>query len=242
MPTDTHEILIVETETQLRQAIVALFDSLGHETFATASATQAARIVGQPDLIVLDLAAPGADGVQSILNFREIFHVAPILATSRRRDIGIRIAALDAGADDFLSKPFNLKEFGARARALLRRRMPKQETRLQIRIGEFEFDVEKRSVTIDQRTIVLSRKEFFLLQVFARHVDEVLTHKFLASQLWDEQMDIHYVRVYVSQIRSKIEIDPTNPEYLITHPGAGYLFRCKRWNGRAAAASLNRLG
>ncbi len=244
MPIDTPEILIVENETQVRQDIVGLFGSLGYETFTAASVTQAARRVRQPDLIVLDLAALGLDDVQSILSFREIFHDAPIFATSRRRDASIKIAALDAGADDFLSKPFDLKEFAARARAMLRRRPPKQETRPQTCVGEFEFDVEKRSVTIGHRTIVLSRKEFSLLQIFAQHADEVLTHGFLASQLWDEQMDIHYVRVYVSQIRSKIEIDPTNPEYLITHSGMGYLFRCKRRDvsAIAAAASLDLLG
>lgn len=225
MPIHAPEILIIETEEKLRHTLTALIGSLGYRTFAAASAAQAARRAEtEPDLIILDLAAADIDGSQAIPELRKIFAAAPILVTSHRGDTGVKVAALDAGADDFLTKPINLEELGARVRAMLRRCMIRPETRLPIRIGEFELDAEKRSVTLRERSISFSRKEFDLLQIFARHAGKVLTHRFLVSQMWNEQVDSQYVRVYVSQIRSKIEANPAKPRYLVTEPGTGYVF------------------
>jgi two-component system, OmpR family, KDP operon response regulator KdpE len=211
---DTPETLIISAESEFRHALVQLFKTSGHRTSAALSVVQAIRNPRIcPDLVLFDLKiSTTEDDWLAVSEVRRRFADTTIIAISCRRDIHAKVAALDAGADDFLAKPLDPEELCAHVRARLRRRDGKPaQTSPSNRIGGFEFDLEKSAVKIDGRIVSLSRKEFDLLQLFARYEGKVLTPRFLLSQMWDELIDTQYIRVYVSQLRGKIETDPTRP-------------------------------
>jgi two-component system, OmpR family, KDP operon response regulator KdpE len=179
-----------------------------------------------PDLVITDLAMPNMGGLTLCQRLREISAV-PIIVLSVRDNEATKVEALDAGADDYVSKPFSMGELLARVRATLRRSPQASDEGTTIEEGDFRIDLESRSVQVDKKEIHLSPKEFDLLVYFMRHSGKVLTHRTLLASIWggDYTDQTEYLRVFVRHLRKKIEADPAKPRYILTEPWVGYRFR-----------------
>lgn len=220
-------ILVVEDEVQIRRFLRAALEAEGYrlhesETAQDAVVQAAAR---QPALILLDLGLPDRDGLEVIKNVRESSAV-PIVILSARGQEKDKIAALDLGADDYVAKPFDVGELLARIRAALRRSSVFATNSVEpiVSFGSIEVDVENRVVRVDSEDVHLTPNEYKLLQVFLRHPGKVLTHRQLLNEVWgpNQTEQAHYLRVYIAQLRRKLERDPARPRYLLTEPGVGY--------------------
>jgi two-component system KDP operon response regulator KdpE len=174
-----------------------------------------------PDAVILDLVLPDGSGVDVARELRT-WTTAPILVLSVVGDEAEKVAALDAGADDYVQKPFGIDELLARLRALLRRAGPSTEPVLEV--GELVIDLDKRLVTVEGRRLQLTPNEFELLRVLAQNEGKLMTHPAILREVWGPAYgtESHYLHVYVSQLRRKLEADPARPRYLLTEPGAGY--------------------
>jgi two-component system KDP operon response regulator KdpE len=220
-----HEILIIEDDPEIRRF---LRTALGAEHYRLREATTAAEGLHQstlpPDVIVLDLGLPDSDGIEVIKKVRKKDTHTPIIVLSVRGSEEDKINALDAGADDFVTKPFAVGELFARLRVVLRRAAATPNESTIFRAGNIEVDPVKHRVTVDGKEVHLTRTEYKVLIVMMRHADRVLTHHQLLQEVWgDNQEDqAHYVRVYMAQLRRKLEANPTRPKYLRTEPGVGY--------------------
>lgn len=218
-------VLVVDDEPTVHRflapALVANdYDVLRADTGAEALKGIAA---GAPDVVVLDLGLPDMDGKDVITRVREWSDV-PIIVLSAREREAEKIAALDRGADDFVNKPFGVGELMARLRAAVRHRMQRAGEAPVVRIGTLEVDVPRRQVARAGRNVQLTPKEFDVLTLLARHAGKVVTHKHLLSAVWGpaHEHDTQYLRVYVGQLRQKIEEDPSEPAVILTEPGIGY--------------------
>ncbi len=178
-----------------------------------------------PDLVITDLAMPNMGGLTLCQRLREISTV-PIIVLSVRDNEATKVEALDAGADDYVSKPFGMGELLARVRATLRRSPQPSEEGTTIEEGDFRIDLESRLVQVDEREIHLSPKEFDLLIFFVRNSGKVLTHRTLLANIWGGNYvdQTEYLRVFVRHLRKKIESDPAKPRYILTEPWVGYRF------------------
>jgi two-component system KDP operon response regulator KdpE len=216
-------VLVVDDEPQILRALRATLHGAGYEveTAATAQGALTAAAVHPPEAVILDLILPDGSGTDVCRELRTWTN-APILVLSAVGEEREKIAALDAGADDYVTKPFSVDELLARLRAALRRATPAQEPVL--RVGDLEIDIPQRSVIRDGERIRLSPHEFDLLRVLAQNQGRLLTHHALLRAVWGPayQHEAHYLHVYVSQLRRKIEPDPASPRYVLTEPGAGY--------------------
>ena len=189
----------------------------GEEGLAIASAFQ-------PDVVVLDLNLPGIDGFDVCRGLRT-WTSAPILVLSVREDEVDKVEALDLGADDYLTKPFGIDEFLARVRALLRRsEVPGNDTVSKFFAHDLEIDLAQRRISRGGDDVRLTRTEWSLLEAFAGHPGKLLTHSWLLQHVWGEGYadDVDVLRVFVSQLRKKIEVDPAHPTIIVTEPGVGY--------------------
>jgi two-component system KDP operon response regulator KdpE len=221
------EILIIEDDPEIRRF---LRTTLSAEEYRLQEATTAAEGITKatrrpPDAIVLDLGLPDADGMEVIRQVREWNKSLPIIVLSVRARERDKIIALDAGADDFVNKPFAVGELLARLRVALRRTVvPETGESPTFRTGDLEIDFAKRRVTREGKEVRLTRTEYKLLQVLVVHADQVLTHSQLLNEVWGPNCEdqAHYVRVYMGQLRLKLEADPARPRYLRTEPGVGY--------------------
>jgi two-component system, OmpR family, KDP operon response regulator KdpE len=216
-------VLVVDDEPQILRALETTLRGAGYAVVTAASGeaalTQAA--IRPPDAVVLDLVLPGKSGTEICRELREWSQV-PILVLSAVGDEREKVAALDAGADDYVTKPFGIDELLARLRAMRRRAMPATEP--VISIGDLRIDLEKRAVYRDGELLQLTPHEFGLTRLLALNEGKLLTHRTILREVWGPayQAESHYLHVYVSQLRRKIESDPTKPRYLLTEPGAGY--------------------
>jgi two-component system KDP operon response regulator KdpE len=219
-----HEILIIEDDPEIRRFLRA---ALGAEHYRLREATTASEGLHQttlpPDVIVLDLNLPDGDGIDVIKRVRSKDKRTPIIVLSVRGSEQDKIIALDAGADDFLTKPFAVGELFARLRVVLRRRATTDESAV-FKTGNIEIDPGRHRVTVGGKEVHLTRTEYKMLVVMMRNADRVLTHHQLLQEVWGENQEdqAHYVRVYMAQLRRKLEADPTRPKYLRTEPGIGY--------------------
>ena len=222
------EILIIEDDPEIRKF---LRTTLSAEEYRLQEATTAADGVAKathhpPDAIVLDLGLPDADGMEVIRQVRAWNKSLPIIVLSVRARERDKIVALDAGADDFVNKPFAVGELLARLRVALRRNtvVPESKDKSSFRTGDLEIDFARRRVMRDGKEVRLTRTEYKLLQVLVMHADQVLTHSQLLDAVWGPNFgnQSHYVRVYMGQLRLKLEDDPARPRYLRTEPGVGY--------------------
>lgn len=225
MTTATHAILIVDDEPQLRRVLCAMLASDGFRVIEAASAERAlieARS-HKPDLVLLDLGLPDADG-ESVVQAIRRWSSMPIVVLSARVDEAQKIRALDAGADDYVTKPFSAGELLARIRSALRRSVKQADSEGVLRLGEIEVDLAKRHVSGPRGEIRLTPVEFRLMSALARHQGGVATQRKLLAEVWgpDHVDDTHYLRVYMKQLREKLERDPANPRYLRTETGVGY--------------------
>ena len=183
------------------------------------------KLAEGPALIILDLGLPDIDGHELLRTIRSRNESIPIVVLSSRGDEAGKVKALDLGADDYITKPFGMEELLARLRAALRHQLQVQGERPVFRTGDLSVDLVRRIVKVGEREIKLSPKEYDLLRVLVQHAGKVLTHRFLLKELWDELTDAQYLRVYVRQLRQKIEADPERPQFVLTETGIGYRLR-----------------
>jgi two-component system KDP operon response regulator KdpE len=222
------EILLIEDDAEIRRV---LRTTLGAECYRMREAASVAEGLQQvharqPDLIVLDLGLPDADGIEVIHAVRKWNRNLPILVLSVRANERDKILALDAGADDFVNKPFAVGELLARLRVAIRRgtSVHREDAEGIFRLGDIAIDLSKRCVVANGQETHLTRIEFKLLQALIRHADQVVTHGQLLNEAWgpNHTEQTHYLRVYMVQLRRKLEADPARPRYLRTEPGIGY--------------------
>jgi two-component system KDP operon response regulator KdpE len=218
-------ILVVDDEPQILGALETTLRGAGYE-IETASTGEDALIkakVQPPDGVILDLVLPGKSGVEVCRELRG-WSDAAVVVLSVVGDEQDKVAALDAGADDYVTKPFGMDELLARLRAALRRAQP--ETEPVLHVGDLEIDLEKHAVRANGSLLQLTPHEFRLLRLFALNEGKLLTHRKILTEVWGAayQTESHYLHVYVSQLRRKIERDPARPQYLLTEAGAGYRF------------------
>ena len=219
------KILIVDDEPAIRRFLKASLETEGFQTVAAGNAGEALSAVAQakPDLVILDLGLPDLDGMDVIRAVRAKNPV-PIIVLSVRSDESGKVAALDAGADDYMVKPFGVEELLARVRTALRHRLQQQGLGPVFRRGALAVDFLAHRVTINDVEIKLSKREFELLRLLAEHAGKVMTHRQILSAVWGEahSHDVEYLRVYVRQLRSKLGDDPADPWLIETEPGVGY--------------------
>jgi two-component system KDP operon response regulator KdpE len=198
----------------------------GYQTVDAPSGKAALELLDEkPDLVILDLGLPDIDGHELLRMIRARYESVPIVVLSSRGDEAGKVKALDYGADDYVTKPFGMEELLARMRAALRHQLQAQGERPVFRLDDLSVDLVRRIVKIADKDVKLSPKEYELLRVLVQHAGKVLTHKFLLSELWDPLTDAQYLRVYVRQLRQKIEHDPERPQYILTETGVGYRLR-----------------
>jgi two-component system KDP operon response regulator KdpE len=178
-----------------------------------------------PDIVILDLGLPDIDGLELLRMMRGRNERIPIVVLSSRGDEAGKVEALDLGADDYVTKPFGMAELLARMRAAVRHQLQVQGERPIFRVGDLSVDLVRRIVRVGENEVKLSPKEYDLLRVLVQHAGKVLTHKFLLAELWDDLKDPQYLRVYVRQLRQKIQADPERPQYVLTETGIGYRLR-----------------
>ncbi len=226
--TRASRILLVDDETSIQRALVPLLRSRGYEIEAASTAADALRAVAErvPDLIVLDLGLPDLDGLEVCTRVRERWEV-PIIVLSARSAEQQKIAALDRGADDYVTKPFGPEELLARIRVALRRALGGQETTTgQAVHGDLVIDFDRRRVLRRSEELRLTPKEFELLTLMASRPGQVLTHRVILKKIWGPNAvdQPEHLRVLMAQLRKKIEPDPARPRYLLTEPWVGYRF------------------
>jgi two-component system KDP operon response regulator KdpE len=222
-------ILVIEDEAPIRKFLRASLTNEGFRLAEASTGQEGLRLAASqpPDLVVLDLGLPDIDGLEVIQRLREWTSV-PILVLSARGQESQKVAALDGGADDYLTKPFGVGELLARMRVALRHAARiadgagGEESRY--RVGQLEIDLAARRVLVSGGEVHFTKLEFRLLATLARHAGKVLTHRFLLKEVWGPQSvyETHYLRVFVANLRRKIEPDPTQPRYLLTEQGVGY--------------------
>jgi two-component system, OmpR family, KDP operon response regulator KdpE len=219
-------VLVVDDEPQILRALQTNLRGAGYEVTTAATAKDALTVaaIGHPDAVILDLVLPDGRGTDVCRELRR-WSSAPILVLSAVGDEHEKVAALDAGADDYVTKPFGMDELLARLRAALRRASPSTEPVLTI--ADLVVDLEQRTVTVGGRDVALTPNEFELLRVLAQNEGKLLTHRAILREVWGHayERESHYLHVYVSQLRRKIEADPARPRYILTEPGAGYRLR-----------------
>ena len=216
-------VLVVDDEPQILRALRATLRGAGYtvDSAETAQDALTAAAARPPEAVILDLVLPDGNGTDVCRELRT-WSDAPVIVLSAVGEEKEKIAALDAGADDSVTKPFSVDELLARLRAVLRRRATGQEP--VVEVGDIHVDVADRIVTVGGKRVKLSPHEFDLLRVLAQNRGKLLTHRTLLREVWGPAygVEAHYLHVYVSHLRRKIEPDPTSPRYLLTEPGAGY--------------------
>ena len=218
-------ILIVEDEPEIRRFLRASLGAEGYRVVESATGRRGVIDAGthKPDLVIVDLGLPDVDGIEVVKRVRE-WSTVPILILSARAHERSKIDALDAGADDYVTKPFGMGEVLARVRVALRHAV---RSRLGTNVLKFEnatVDLERRTATRDGRDVRLTPIEFRLLACLAKHLDMVVTHRQLLGEVWGptHRDDTHYLRIYMKQLREKLEKDPVRPRHLMTETGVGY--------------------
>jgi two-component system KDP operon response regulator KdpE len=227
---EKQRILIVDDEPQITRVLRRSLAGLGYDVRSAADGESALETFGdwRPDLVITDLSMPNLDGLELCKRLRQLSSV-PVIVLSVKGEEQTKVEALDAGADDYITKPFGMDELLARIRSTLRRaRDPQVEDAASktLEAGDFRVDIESREVTVGGRQVHLTPKEYDLLVYFIRHPGKVLTHRTLLAAIWGgnyvEQTE--YLRVFVGQLRKKVESDSASPRYILTEPWIGYRF------------------
>ncbi|MGO4440398.1 response regulator transcription factor [Rhizobium sp. RAF56] len=223
----TVKILVVDDEPPIRKLLRVGLSAQGYAVQEAPDGISASHLAREdpPDLIILDLGLPDRSGHELLREWRSTGLSMPVVILSSRTDEAGIVQALEAGADDYVTKPFGMNELGARIRVALRHRLQQQGETAIFQSGGLQIDLVKRIVRIDGREIKLSPKEYDILRVLAQHAGKVLTHQFLLRQIWGPAADVQYLRVYVRQLRQKIEQLPDQPQYITTETGVGYRLR-----------------
>ena len=227
-PGNKGNILVVDDEPQITRVLKTTLSSHGYGARTAADGNEAVEMMKtwSPDLLITDLRMPNMDGVDLCRYVRANSRI-PIIVLSVRGEERIKVEALDAGADDYVTKPFSTIELLARVRAALRRAAVKEEPTVQsIAIGDFHIDLETRNVQVKGRGVHLTPKEFDLLVYLAQHPNKVITHRTLLLAIWGDNSveQPEYLRVFVGQLRKKLEAGAGPPKYILTEPWVGYRF------------------
>lgn len=228
MPEHPVRVLIVDDEPQIRRLLRVSLTAHGYETTETALGQDAIlrAAADHPDLVILDLGLPDIDGQEVITRLREWSDV-PIIVLSVREREKDKVAALDSGADDYVAKPFGIDELLARIRAALRHRVQADVKEPVFQSGNVVVDLGRRRVSVGNREVRLTPREYDLLRVLVTHAGKVVTHRQLLRAVWGPgyATETQYLRVYVGQLREKLEADPSQPGLILTEPGVGYRLR-----------------
>jgi two-component system KDP operon response regulator KdpE len=226
MSTASVKILVVDDEPPIRKLLRMGLASQGYEVLEAPNGKTALELLARkPALVILDLGLPDIDGHDLLRRIRSQEEKLPIVVLSSRGDEAGKVAALDLGADDYVTKPFGMDELFARMRAAMRHQLQVHGERPVFRVGNLSVDLVRRIVKVGDKEVRLSPKEYDLLRLLVQHAGKVLTHRFLIQELWDEPTDPQYLRVYVRQLRQKIEADPERPHFIMTEIGIGYRLR-----------------
>jgi len=225
---DQARILIVDDEPQITRVLRRSLSSCGYEIQTAEEGEEALEVFRKwkPDLVITDLAMPNMGGLELCRRLRSASRV-PIIVLSVKGEERQKVEALDMGADDYITKPFGMDELFARVRAALRRgNMPGQEDSSTLESGDFKIDLATRTVLVSGEQIHLTPKEYELLLYFMRNPGKVLTHRVLLGSIWGGESveQNEYLRVFIAQLRKKLEPDPANPRYILTEPWIGYRF------------------
>jgi two-component system KDP operon response regulator KdpE len=231
--TDTatkEKILVVDDQPRVVRLVSEVLGAVGYQVVAATGGEAAIELVAleQPDLVLLDiLLPPGIDGYETCRRIREFSNVAVIMLTAKAQENDM-LRGFDVGADDYLTKPFSAKELVARVRAVLRRAQRSEESTPVLKCGQLEIDFARRQVRVAGKTVSLTRTEYALLRQLALTPNCVLLHQDLLTQVWGPEYrdDLDYLRAYVHYLRRKLEVDPSNPEHIVTSPGVGYMLAC----------------
>jgi len=217
-------VLVIDDEVQIRRLLKISLEAAGYKVFEAANGQEGLAEAAQrrPDVVVLDLGLPDTDGVTVLKRLREWSQV-PVVVLSVRDQEEDKIAALDNGADDYLTKPFGTGELLARLRVAQRHATPAADAAV-FKAGRLEMDLAARLVKVNGQPVKLTATEYALLQLFVRHAGKVLTHRQILKEVWGPTYTehTHYLRVYMTHLREKIEANPSEPELLVTESGIGY--------------------
>ena len=220
-------VLVVDDENSIRRYLRAALSAQGFTVYEAANGEEAVNAVlnNRPDIIILDLGLPDFDGIEVTRRLRE-WSKTPIIILSVREAENDKIAALDAGADDYLTKPFSTGELMARMRVAMRRLANKSDEPV-LQVDDLKMDLSRRLVTVSEKEISLTPTEYDILRLLMQNAGKVLTHHHLLRQVWGTayESEMHLLRVNISNLRRKIEPDPARPHYLVTESGVGYRLR-----------------
>ena len=224
-------ILVVDDEPQIRRALRTSLEAHGYavQTAGTGEEAVLGMAEGSPDLVFLDLGLPDLDGAEVIRRLRS-FSEVPVIVLSVRDQQADKVAALDAGADDYVTKPFGMEELLARLRAQLRRAQAEEAEPVVLRFGELQVDLARQLVTLGGEPVHLTRTEYGLLEAFVRNPGKLLTHQWLLREVWGRGYgeESHYLRVYVRALRRKLGDHAAAPALILTEPGVGYRWIAER--------------
>jgi two-component system, OmpR family, KDP operon response regulator KdpE len=216
-------VLVVDDEPPIRKLLRLGLSAHGYQVIEATNGKNALELLGKsPDMIILDLGLPDIQGHDLLRMIRGRNEAVPVIVLSSRGDEAGKVQALDLGADDYVTKPFGMDELLARMRAALRHQLQTHGERPVFHVGDLSVDLVRRIVKLKDNVVKLSPKEYDLLRVLVQHAGKVLTHKFLLTELWGDLSDAQYLRVYVRQLRQKLEDDPEKPKYIHTETGIGY--------------------
>ncbi len=232
-PSAPLRVLVVDDEPPIRRFLRTSLSAQGYDIMEAEDGDSALREILRrvPDLLVLDLGLPGIDGLEVIRRLRSgdpaspAIAALPIIVLSSRVDEAGKVEALDLGADDYVTKPFGVDELLARIRAALRHRLQRQGERPLFRSGDLTVDLVRRIVTVRGGEVKLSPREYDLLRLLVAHAGKVLTHRMILKEVWGGETDIQYLRIYIRQLRQKIEAEPDRPRHILTETGVGYRLR-----------------
>ena len=223
-------VLVIEDEPQIRRFLRATLGSQGYTLIEAVSGEEGLTEAAShpPDIVLLDLGLPGIDGLEVVRRLRE-WSAVPIIIISARGQEHDKVAGLDAGADDYLTKPFGVAELMARVRVAMRhsnRTLGDSADSVFVN-GDLKVDLARRNVSVGEKEIRLTPIEFKLLALLVKHAGKVLTHRHILKEVWGPNYaeESHYLRVFVHQLRHKLETDPARPKYLVTEAGVGYRLR-----------------
>ncbi|QXC59791.1 response regulator [Aquihabitans sp. G128] len=220
-------VLVVDDEPQIRRALATNLKARGYDVDLAPTGEEALRLAAErhPDVVVLDLGLPGIDGIEVVEGIRG-WSAVPIIILSVRESEADKVAALDAGADDFVTKPFGMDELLARLRAAVRRSAPASDERSSVAMGEHTIDLAAKRITRGGEEVRLTPTEWHLVELLVRNPGKLVSQRQLLQEVWgpEYEREANYLRVYFARIRRKLEADPSQPRHFLTEPGMGYRF------------------
>lgn len=227
MSASKNRVLVIDDEPPIRKLLRTGLSTQGYEVIDAPNGRTALEAIAreEPDLIILDLGLPDIAGHDLLRTIRQSNEATPILVLSSREDERGKVEALDLGADDYVTKPFGMNELLARLRTALRHRIQCGGERSIFRVDDLSVDLVRRIVKVGDREVKLPPKEYDLLRQLVHHAGKVVTHAHLLREIWGTSTDTQYLRVYVRQLRQKLEPDPNRPHYITTETGVGYRLR-----------------